>query len=57
MKRNDRKALEDQIRHMDDVPYNPSPEHIEEIKQRANPSRRRSPKAKPQKEKAFCAAL
>ena len=35
MKRNDRKALEDQIRHMDDVPYNPSPEHIEEIKQRA----------------------
>ena len=57
MKRNDRKALEDQIRHMDDVPYNPSPEHIEEIKQPANPSRRRSPKAKPQKEKAFCAAL
>ena len=35
MKRNDRKALEDQIRHMDDAPYNPSPEHIEEIKQRA----------------------
>ena len=35
MKQNDRKALEDQIRHMDDVPYNPSPEHIEEIKQRA----------------------
>lgn len=35
MKRNDRKALEDQIRHMDDVPYNPSPEHIEGIKQRA----------------------
>ena len=34
MKRNDRKALEDQIRHMDDAPY-PSPEHIEEIKQRA----------------------
>ena len=35
MKRNDRKALEDQIRHMDDTPYNPSPEHIEEIKRRA----------------------
>ena len=35
MKRNDRKALEDQIQHMDDAPYNPSPEHIEEIKQRA----------------------
>ncbi len=35
MKRNDRKALEDQIRHMDDVPYNLSPEHIEGIKQRA----------------------
>lgn len=35
MKRNDRKALEDQIRHMDDAPYNPSPEHIEEIKRRA----------------------
>lgn len=35
MKRNDRKAPEDQIRHMDDAPYNPSPEHIEEIKQRA----------------------
>lgn len=35
MKRNDRKALEDQIRYMDDAPYNPSPEHIEEIKQRA----------------------
>ncbi len=35
MKLNNRKSLEQQIRHMDDTPYTPTPEHIEEIKQRA----------------------
>ena len=35
MKLNDRKLLEDQIRHMDGALYNPSPRHIEEIKRRA----------------------
>lgn len=35
MKLNNRKSLEQQIRHMDDTPYTPTPEHMEEIRQRA----------------------
>lgn len=35
MKLNNRKSLEQQIRHMDDTPYTPTPEHMEEIKRRA----------------------
>lgn len=35
MKLNNRKSLEQQIRHMDDTPYTPTPEHMEEIRRRA----------------------